>query len=156
MKSTEDLEIYIKENQEKLYRFACGYINNNDMAIEALQNAIIKAMVGYSKIRHKQYLNTWFHRILINECKNLLRKKSNYLSFEENEYLESPFVDATLHLAMQDVLNKIEWKYREIIYLKHYQDWTFAEIANILKISESTVKSRYYKGLQLLKKEWTG
>ena len=54
-------------------------------------------------------------------------------------------------LAINDALKRLSGKARTVIVLKVYEDLTFAEIAQILKKPEATVKSTYYRGLKFLK-----
>ena len=74
MEGIEKLSQYFEENQEYCYRVAYHYTQNSELAKDALQEAIIKAMVHYSQLRNEKYMKTWFYRILINECKNMLKK----------------------------------------------------------------------------------
>ena len=138
MEGIEKLSQYFEENQEYCYRVAYHYTQNSELAKDALQEAIIKAMVHYSQLRNEKYMKTWFYRILINECKNMLKKFPR------------------LKIAVDHCLESLKPQYRDIIYLKYFQGFEFKEISRILGVRNGTVKSRYYKGMELLKMQWEG
>ena len=127
-----------------------------DRAKDALQEAIIKAMVHYSQLRNEKYMKTWFYRILINECKNMLKKFPRREELDIN-WIEDPAVhDQNLKIAVDHCLESLKPQYRDIIYLKYFQGFEFKEISRILGVRNGTVKSRYYKGMELLKTQWEG
>lgn len=152
----EPLIIFIQNNQEKLYRFAYRYMGNSDLAMDALQEAIIKGITKYHKLKNPAYMKTWFYRILINECKNMFKRfpiqSDTYLSTIEDQHEKDPL----LTLTLEEMIAHLNDTYRDIIYLHHYEDCTFKEISKILHLHESTVKSRYYKGIGILKNRWEG
>ena len=56
-------------------------------------------------------------------------------------------------INLQIILDKLEVKYREIIVLRFMEDMTIKEIAQVTGINESTVKTRLYRALEILKVE---
>lgn len=74
-KKEDQLSELIRENQEQLYRIAFSYMKDEEDALDALQNAIVKAFQKHTSVRKSQYLKTWFCRVLINECLTLLKEK---------------------------------------------------------------------------------
>ena len=62
--------------------------------------------------------------------------------------------DQNLKLAVNHCLESLKPQYRDIIYLRFYQGFEFQEISRILGMRKGTVKSRYYKGMELLKMQW--
>lgn len=66
---------YIVENQAKLYRVAYCYVNNQDDALDVVQNAICKALENYCSLRNPDAIKTWLYRILVNESLNFIKKR---------------------------------------------------------------------------------
>lgn len=156
MEGIEKLSQYFEENQEYCYRVAYHYTQNSELAKDALQEAIIKAIMHYSQLRNEKYMKTWFYRILINECKNMLKKFPRREELDMN-WIEDPAVhDQNLKIAVDHCLESLKPQYRDIIYLKYFQGFEFKEISRILGVRNGTVKSRYYKGMELLKMQWEG
>ena len=65
---------FIEKNQEKLYRMAFSYMKNEQDALDAVHNAIVKILQNKDKLRRIEYFETWAYRVLINECLMMLRK----------------------------------------------------------------------------------
>ena len=152
----EQLITYIQEHQADFYRIAASYLKNPEDAMDAVQNAACKALEKYRTIRQPEFLKTWFYRILINECKNMLKKFPRREELDMN-WIEDPAVhDQNLKIAVDHCLESLKPQYRDIIYLKYFQGFEFKEISRILGVRNGTVKSRYYKGMELLKMQWEG
>ena len=56
-------------------------------------------------------------------------------------------------LFLMESLDKLQDKYKKIIILKYFDDLTFKDIAEILNMSENTVKTNLYKGLSILRND---
>lgn len=152
----ERLDNLISENQIKYYRMAYSYMNNKDDSLDVLHNAIIKAVENYPKLRNDKYMDTWFCRILINECLQFLKKKEKESPMENIEqYLweePEPVYDelsSWLYLALQNLDDDL----RHIVILKYFNGLKIEEIAHLTNTNLSTTKSRLYKALAILKKE---
>ena len=66
---------HIVENQEKFYRLAFSYVKNKDDALDVVQNAVCKALDHYESLRNEEAVKTWFYRILIHVCTDMLRQR---------------------------------------------------------------------------------
>lgn len=66
----------IEQEQEKLYRMAYVYVQNENDAVEVFQQTIIRAYEGLPKLNEPQYFSIWLTRIMINCCKTYLAKKN--------------------------------------------------------------------------------
>ena len=80
----DHITAYIVENQNKFYRLAYSYVQNREDALDAVQNAVCKALEHYGKIRNEDAIKTWFYRILVNESLLLLKAKSRISLEDEN------------------------------------------------------------------------
>lgn len=69
--------------REKLYRAALLTLGSESAAIDAVDEAVYKGYLGYRKLREPQYLETWLVRILINVCRDELRRRKRELAVEE-------------------------------------------------------------------------
>ena len=100
----------------------------------------------------------WLIRVTINECKDLLKRKSKTTVLDEKtiDYLsqkkESNIFNSKL-IELSEKVNKLPQKYRVVIILFYYDSLSIKEIVEILNISESAVKKRLERGRKILKKE---
>ena len=145
-------EKYITTNLDNAYRFAYTYTKNKYDAEDVVSESIIKALNAAETIRSPEYIKTWFYKIIVNTAINNLKKKNRFDEFSEKEN-EISMEDDHSQINLQIILDKLEVKYREIIVLRFMEDMTIKEIAQVTGINESTVKTRLYRALEILKVE---
>lgn len=152
--SQEKLIEYIKTNQNKLYKVAFTYTRNEEAALDAIQEAITKALENIEKLKKEEYVNTWFYRILINEALKSSKKYRNYTELEliENEtYVNSNEEKIVENIDMYNIIQKLNYKLKTVIVLRFFENMKIEEIAFITKTNISTVKSRLYKAIKEIK-----
>lgn len=146
---------YIKDNQEKFYRVAFSYSKDEEASLDIVQEAIVKALKNLDKLKGKEFVKTWFYRILINECLQYIKKNKRIIVCEIDEIESKIEWDDNISSEGIDVykcVQKLNEKLKTVIILRFFEDMKIEEIARITKTNESTVKSRLYKGLKELKK----
>ncbi len=155
MEAQETLIQYVKENQNKLYKLAYSYSNNQDSALDILQEAITKALENINKLKNPEYVTTWFYRILINESLLYIRKNKKtiqYTLIDEEKAFEN-YEDILIeNLDIYHLIQNLKPKIKTVIMLRYFENFKIEEIAQILNVNTNTVKSRLYKGLRELKK----
>lgn len=148
----ERLVQYIVENQNRFYRIAYSYTGHQEDALDAVQTAVCKALESYETIKDENALRTWFYRILIHECLNVLKKRKKQVWLadykEEKVYMDSSFEQETY---IKEELNKLEMDMQTIIKLRFFEELSLKEIASIMDMKLNTVKTKLYRGLKLLK-----
>ncbi len=142
-----------KQYKNDIYRIAYTYTNNEDDALDIVQESAYQAYISKDKIRDKNKFKSWILKISVNKSKDLLRKNklisledlSNVSTMQaEDKESVNIFVDNLKTLSMDE---------KNVIVLKVYFEYTFEMISDDLKISVSTVKSKYYRALEKLKIE---
>ena len=155
----QELTEFFKINEEKIYKFAYGYVKNQDIALDLVHESIVKAIQKKNSIREKKYFKTWFYRILINECLGYLKKRNKILFFEEikdKENIGTLEENSDNNIDLYDAIDKLPEKLKTIIMLRFFEDMTLDEISQIMKTNLSTVKSRLHKALEILKIDMKG
>lgn len=151
----ETLINYIRDNQDKLYRMAFSYAKNEDAALDIVQEAITKALKNIDKLKEEKHVNTWFYRIVINECLQYIKKnkKMMYCRLQEIEN-KVDWKDSITYEGIDTYkyVQKLSPKIKTVILLRFFEDKKIEEIAKITNTNVNTVKSRLYKGLKELRK----
>ena len=151
----ETLINYIRDNQDKLYRMAFSYAKNEDAALDIVQEAITKALKNIDKLKEEKYVNTWFYRIVINECLQYIKKnkKMMYCRLQEIEN-KVDWKDSITYEGIDTYkyVQKLSPKIKTVILLRFFEDKKIEEIAKITNTNVNTVKSILYKGLKELRK----
>ncbi|MGE7110122.1 sigma-70 family RNA polymerase sigma factor [Lysinibacillus sp. NPDC047702] len=149
----------IEQEQHKLYRMAYVYVQNENDAVEVFQQTIIRAYEGLPQLKEPHYFSTWLTRIIINVCKTYIAKK-NSVQLVEPHTLED-FTSTTPTYIEEELdlwhsLCKLEEKYKTVLLLRFYQDYSVKDIATILQYPEGTVKTNIRRGLQALRQQLKG
>lgn len=152
----EKLIEYIKENQEKLYRIAYTYTKNQEKALDVVQEAITKSLENINKLRHEEYVKTWFYRILLNEAIKATKNDKTFVDYDSVEkelHINSHENELVEKIDIYENIQKLNEKLKTVIILRFFENLKIEEIAYITKTNSNTVKSRLYKGMEEIKKE---
>lgn len=138
--------------REKLYRAALLTLGSESAAIDAVDEAVYKGYLGYRKLREPQYLETWLVRILINVCRDELRRRKRELAVEELPETAGEAFDA---LPLKEAIRRLPAQLRDVIVLRYFTGLTMEETATALELPRGTVSTRQRKALALLKLDLT-
>lgn len=148
--SHEEFATRIESVRTKLYKTALMYLGNATLAMDAVDEAVYKALCGSGKLRQPEFFDTWITRILINECYNELRRQKRFQPLEE---LPETAVEAFDSLPLKEAIEKLPMQLKDVIILRYFGGYTVAETAQALHIPTGTVATRQRKALQLLRLE---
>ena len=154
MKKTSLFENYINENIDAAYRFAFTYAKNKEDAEDILNESVVKALRSINSLRDPEKIKPWFYRIIANTALTHIksRQKIVYLEYEDMENLDS-VTDDYSNLNFNELIEKLDPKYKSIIVLRFFENMTIQEVASVLALNENTVKTRLYKALKMLRVE---
>lgn len=139
----------VRNCERKLYRVARTMLARDADCEDAVQEALLKAWAKLDTLRESAYFDTWLIRILMNECRNLYRKRPA-AEAELPENLPQPVSDC---MPLLEALLALPEKHRIALELHYIEGYKTREISGMLGIPESTVKWRLRKGRSRLKAE---
>lgn len=125
--------------------------NDTEDAVQSIFTKIIEKNITFESIEHEK---AWLIVSSKNHCKNLLRHWWKKIIPFDNNLHDSSVSDDTSSI-LELVLNLPD-KYKLPIYLYYYEGYSTDDIANILSLNPSTLRSRLKKGRELLKIELGG
>lgn len=132
---------------QSMYKVARSYLKNDDDAADAIQDTILSCYENLPSLKQNRYFKTWLTRILINKCKDILRRQS--LILYTDRLPETPIYEEDFEaMEWNQVLVPLNEKYRTILLLYYMEGFNTREISEILDMKESTVKSRLQRGRQ--------
>lgn len=153
---------------KRIFNFTFRYLASYDEASEITQQAFIKAYQSIGNLKDPHKFKSWLYIIASNECRAFSRKSTmhpvssiydTYLSetepWQRHRTTDNPergLVQQQQKDLLSKALSKIPEEQRIVIIMKEYEGFTFHEIAQILSLSENTIKSRMYYGLNALRK----
>ena len=148
--TNEEFAKRVESVRTKLYRTALTYLGSEALAMDAVDEAVYKALCGKWKLRQPEFFDTWITRILINECHNELRRQKRLCPLEELPETAAEEFDS---LPLKEALRRLPKELRDVIVLRFFGGYTVAETARTLQIPAGTVATRQRKALQLLRLE---
>lgn len=147
----EILTQFLIETQDRSYRLAYSLLHDREDALDAVQTAACRALERRDGLRDPGAVRTWFTRILINACQDILRRRGRVVPFPEEgeepaqEDPEPP--DESLARRVDALPEEVG----TVIRLRFYEELTLKEIGEATGQNLSTVKSRLYAGLRKLR-----
>jgi RNA polymerase sigma factor (sigma-70 family) len=157
---------------KRIYNYAYKFFLDHDLAMEVSQKTFISMCRNLPSLQDNGRFKSWLYTIAVNYCREEARKikGKRSVSFDKvwnPEAEESPQWESSrqrnenperqlqqLELAdiLHEALTELSDEQREVVIMKEYEGLKFREIAEALNLSENTVKSRMYYGLDGLKK----
>lgn len=150
----EEFTRAVLEYESALYRVAKSMLGSEADCADAAQNALLRAWEKQHTLRDTAYFKTWLTRILINECRAMLRQRARFVPLEEEaaEGEIAPERDSGLYEAVMG----LDVKYRVPFVLYYIEGFRTREIASMLKLPEGTVKTRLRRAREILRTELEG
>lgn len=159
---------------KRIYNFSYKFFFDHDLAMEASQRTFIALHRNIAYLQDASRFKPWLYTIAVNCCREELRKKKGNRSVSMNQLRpgeqedsyrwevsgdrredpEKVFRQNELADILQECLMQLSEEQRTIVIMKEYEGLKFREIAEALNISENTVKSRMYYGLEALKRNF--
>lgn len=149
--TNEQFAIVYETYKVMVFQTAYSYLQS----VEDAEDAVLESFMRLLRI-NKNFVSSdderrYLTRIVVNVSKDMLRKKRPVsisdpivaISDEplnENEYI-------------WDEVNKLKTKYKDVIILRYVNEYSFSEIAKVLKISASAARKRHERALKMLKEE---
>ena len=135
----------------RLYRTAYLYLGSEADALEAVDEAVYQALRALKKLREPAFFETWLTRIVLNECRRELRRRSRLAPEEALPDSADP-VDYDA-LPLKEAIRRLPEELRTVIILRFFAGYTQAETARALNIPQGTAATRQRRALQLLRLE---
>jgi RNA polymerase sigma-70 factor, ECF subfamily len=167
-------EELINRYEQPIYGLVYRLVGNQSDARDVVQEVFLKVFRGVNSFRERCSLRTWIYRIAVNEAYNhrrwWVRHCRREISIEKDSTERdvsiectpdpgrSPYdqvVDSETRVLVERALARINPVFRTAVVLRDIQNLTYEEIAEILRVSLGTVKSRILRGREALRRELT-
>jgi RNA polymerase sigma-70 factor (ECF subfamily) len=154
----EAFNLLISRWEKRVFNYLLRILQNREDALDLSQDVFLKAYQNLRKLEDPARFAAWLFRIAHNEAYSLFRKRKPEGEPESEEHTGqavsvggSGVFPIELSIAVSSALQRLNADQRETVVLKVYQGFKFEEIAEILSCPVSTVKSRLYTAMELLK-----
>lgn len=159
-----DVDLYeaiVRRYQERLYRVAMGMVMDADAAADLVQDAFVRAFQNLDQCRDAHRFRFWLLKTLRNRCLDYLKEKRRL-----DVPLDGPLVNLLPAEDAADPLERFAYRteldralavlsptLREAFVLRHVEELTYEEIAELLDATVSALKMRVMRARELLRAE---
>jgi len=164
----DSFEALILSCKGKAYNIALRYMQNEEDAMDVLQESFIKIYRHLNKFNEESRFDTWVYRIVVNTCNDMIRKNKKY-GQTDSVYKNEDNEDVFLETADKDpgpgelleqketgshilkCLGLLGLEHKEVLILRDIKGFSYEEISEILDCSMGTVKSRISRAREKFK-----
>ena len=144
-----DYQKTVEKYSYMVYRLAYFYTNSKYDADDIYQDVFLKYLQNKKEFKDEEHKKAWIIRVTINSCKKLWMSSwkrkvvplNDEIKFEKEE-----------EIGLYNELKKIKKKYRLVIHLYYYEQYSVRDISTILGQKESTIRTWLTRARKLLKK----
>jgi len=135
-----------------MYKVARGFLQNEEDAADAISETVLDCYEKIGTLKQSAYFKTWMIRVLINNCKDMIRERKGDVSIEIMPQLENQAVhDGTT--GFKEMIEPLNERDQSIFTLYYVYGLKIKEIAACMKMNENTVTSRLKRGRETLRQE---
>ena len=146
---SELIESAVRDNADMIYRIAYQNTGNHHDAEDILQEVSILLVTKNAPLNDKEYLKRWLIKVTLNKCRDLYRHKKRTQTEPLDDYINTPSQEKDN--VLEEIFSLPE-KYRTVIYLYYYENFTLQEIADTLGKKLNTISSDLQRARKKLKK----
>lgn len=175
---TSSFSALVELHQERAIHTANSFLGNFEDARDIAQEAFVKAYENLDSFKSESRFYTWFYRILLNQCKDFLRKKkvrrafSFFFATAQDEDLDpmanvpdsaknpgQMMADRELGSALNEALEKLPFRQKSVFVLRYLEGLSLEDISESLGVTVGAVKAHLWqagkKMRAYLKDQWS-
>jgi len=155
---------------DAIFNFVSRMVHDREQVDDLTQEAFIKAFSSLKNFNEEFAFSTWLYKIATNNCIDYIRKKKLQM-YSIDKPIESKDSDFTFELPddsaeadkdlithqraamIQSAINELPEKYQRVIKLRHVEERSYEEIADLLELPIGTVKAHIFRARELLYKQ---
>jgi len=142
--------VLMRRHERRVYNLAYRMLGGPEDARDATQDVFLSCFRHLPSFRGDAAFSTWLHRIAINACYDMARRRKPASSLEEDLVEQAVTGDhadrAVASADVQRALLEVQPEFRMVLILHELQDWPVEDIARTLDVPVGTIKSRLHRG----------
>jgi RNA polymerase sigma-70 factor (ECF subfamily) len=152
----EHYRVLVERYRQEFGRYAVAAVGDRDMADDALQEAFIRAYRSLATCRHPDRFGAWFFRILTNQCRNAVSRRRDGGGLDGVDPPGGDRADAALERGelgerLEAALARLTPEQREAFVMKHVEDRSYEEMAELLGVGVDALKMRVHRARNALR-----
>lgn len=156
MRSEEEANRAIERYADTVRRICMVHLKNYADTEDIFQTVFLKYVLYSEPFENEEHEKAWIIRVTINACKDLLKSFFRSRTTSLGTLKEAAQVPDTEHSELLDAVLSLPEKYKNVVYLYYYEEYSATEISRILKKNVNTVYTLLTRARHLLKQELEG
>jgi RNA polymerase sigma-70 factor (ECF subfamily) len=157
-------------HRQAIFHVTVKIVKNTEEAKDLVQETFIKAFGSLKSYDPSYRFSTWLYKIAANCSIDAIRKRriealslDKPISTKDGDvqmevpdysfYPENDLSEKRRHVSIEEAIEQLPDKYKEVIVMRHQEDKPYEEIARLLHVPVGTVKARIFRARELLKKK---
>lgn len=145
----------IEQSKQSMYKVARGFLKDEEDVADAMSETVLTCYEKIGALKQDAYFKTWMIRILMNHCKDILRKQKRNVSVEILPEFEER-ISGGGEQEFKELIEPLKEQDRSIFTLYYVYGMKVKEIAAYMEMKENTVATRLKRGRETLRDEMTG
>lgn len=156
MRSEQEVNRAIEEYSNMIRRLCMIHLKSYADTEDIFQTVFLKYVLSSVSFESKEHEKSWFIRVTINACKDLLKSFFHSRVTSLDELLEKTTEMREDHREVLEAVLSLPPKYREVVYLHYYEGYTAVEISQILGKKVNTIYTLLTRSRQMLREKLGG
>lgn len=156
MRSEQEVNRAIERHADTVRRLCMIHLKNYADTEDIFQTVFLKYVLSSVSFENEEHERAWFIRVTINACKDLLKNffRSHTVSMEE--VLEQPTEIEQDHREVLEAVLSLPARYRDVVYLYYYEEYTAPQIGRILGKNVNTIYTLLNRAKKILREKLGG
>lgn len=156
MKSEEEAGRAVEQYADLVRRICMIHLKNYEDSEDIFQTVFLKYVLRSEPFDSQEHEKAWIIRVTVNACRDLLKSFFRSRTVSLDQLIERPQDMPEDHSDILEAVLELPARFRDVVYLHYYEEYTAPEIGRILKKNPNTVYTLLARARQLLKTKLEG
>lgn len=156
MRSEQEVDRAIERYSDTIRRLCMLHLKNYADTEDIFQTVFLKYVLSSVSFENQEHEKAWFIRVTINACKDLLKSFFRSRTISLDEVMEQPAELSPDYREILEAVLSLPQKYRDVVYLYYFEDYTAPQISRILGKNVNTIYTLLTRSKQILREKLGG
>ena len=156
MRSEQEVNKAIERYSDTVRRICMLYLKNYADTEDIFQTVFLKYVLSSAAFESEEHEKAWMIRVTINACKDLLKSFFRSRTVSLDAVMEQPAEVSQDHREVLEAVLSLPQKYRDVVYLHYFEDYTAPQISRVLGKNVNTIYTLLNRSKQMLRKKLGG
>lgn len=156
MRNEQEVNRVVEQYSDMVRRLCMVHLKNHADTEDIFQTVFLKYVLSSVSFDSEEHEKAWFIRVTINACKDLLKNFFRTHTVALEEVMEQPALMPPDHREVLEAVLSLPAKYKEVVYLYYYEDYTVPEISGILGKNVNTIYTLLTRSRKMLREKLGG